>query len=91
MFQANVNIDYRKAAVGITITILIATMFFGMIPPVLGEAFIISTPATEGTPGSFVTTPSVSDDGLGQAVQGAAQENNPVEIIHCIPPCGGGR
>ncbi len=32
MFQASVNIDYRKAAAGITIAMLVATMFFGMIP-----------------------------------------------------------
>ncbi len=64
MFQASVNIDYRKAAVGITIAILIATMFFGMIVPVLG---VLSTPGRE------VITRSESDHGLGHAGQGLAR------------------
>ncbi len=38
MFQANVNIDYRKAAVGITIAMLIATMFLGMVPLVAAQS-----------------------------------------------------
>ena len=75
MFQANVNIDYRKAAVGITIAILIATMLFGMIPPVLG---VLETPNAHAV---LVDTPSQSDDGLESAGEGFDQENNPVDVI----------
>lgn len=75
MFQANVSIDYRKAAVGITIAVLLATMLFAVVPVALAHPPQSDCANDNALIANNAGTNRAHNMGAGAPAQGRANDN----------------
>ena len=72
MYQTYINIDYRKAAVGITIAIVLATMLFAAMPAALAIVDTVSAVSCTGA------NAASGDNAGGGPAESTVTNKNPV-------------